>query len=86
MGSYSPVHTVDRKLEAQINNDIIEPTIRGMKHLGSPFTGFLYAGLMLDGQNGLPYVLEFNVRMGDPECQALMVRMKSDLYPYLELR
>lgn len=84
MGSYSPVHTVDRKLEAQINNDIIEPTIRGMKHLGSAFTGFLYAGLMLDGQNGLPYVLEFNVRMGDPECQALMVRMKSDLYPYLE--
>ena len=55
-----------------------------MKHLGFAFTGFLYAGLMLDGQNGLPYVLEFNIRMGDPECQALMVRMDSDLYPYLE--
>lgn len=84
MGSYSPVLDVDRNLEARIMNDIMEPTIRGMKHLGIPFTGFLYAGLMLDCRDELPYVLEFNVRMGDPECQALVVRMKSDLYPYLE--
>lgn len=84
MGSYSPVEGIERDLEAQIINDIIEPTIRGMKHLGSPFMGFLYVGLMFDSQKGLPYVLEFNTRMGDPECQALVVRMRSDLYPYLE--
>jgi phosphoribosylamine---glycine ligase len=84
MGSYSPVLDVDRNLEAHIIDDIIDPTIRGMKLLGTPFTGFLYAGLMLDCEDGLPYVLEFNVRMGDPECQALVVRMKSDLYPYME--
>ena len=84
MGAYSPVEGMNKNLEAEIINDIIKPTIRGMKGLGSPFTGFLYVGLMLDSQNGLPYVLEFNTRMGDPECQALMMRMKSDLYPYIE--
>jgi phosphoribosylamine---glycine ligase len=84
MGAYSPVEGINRNLEAEIINDIIKPTIAGMKGTGSPFTGFLYAGLMLDSQNGLPYVLEFNARMGDPECQALMMRMKSDLYPYIE--
>jgi phosphoribosylamine---glycine ligase len=84
MGAYSPVEGMNKNLEAEIINGIIKPTIAGMKGLGSPFTGFLYAGLMLDSQNGLPYVLEFNARMGDPECQALMMRMKSDLYPYIE--
>lgn len=84
MGAYSPVEGINKNLEAEIINDIIKPTIAGMKGTGSPFTGFLYAGLMLDSQNGLPYVLEFNTRMGDPECQALMMRMKSDLYPYIE--
>ena len=84
MGAYSPVEGMNKNLEAEIINGIIKPTIAGMKGLGSPFTGFLYAGLMLDSQNGLPYVLEFNTRMGDPECQALMMRMKSDLYPYIE--
>lgn len=84
MGAYSPVEGLNKNLEAEIINDIIKPTIAGMKGLGAPFTGFLYAGLMLDSENGLPYVLEFNTRMGDPECQALMMRMKSDLYPYME--
>lgn len=84
MGAYSPVEAINKNLEAEIINDIIKPTITGMKDLGSPFTGFLYAGLMLDSQSGRPYVLEFNARMGDPECQALMMRMKSDLYPYIE--
>jgi phosphoribosylamine--glycine ligase len=84
MGAYSPVEGMNKNLEAEIINDIIKPTIAGMKGLGAPFTGFLYAGLMLDSENGLPYVLEFNTRMGDPECQALMMRMKSDLYPYIE--
>jgi phosphoribosylamine--glycine ligase len=84
MGSYSPALDVDRYLETHIIDDIIDPTIRGMKHLGTPFTGFLYAGLMLDCKDEPPYVLEFNVRMGDPECQTLVVRMNSDLYPYLE--
>jgi phosphoribosylamine--glycine ligase len=84
MGAYSPVEGINKNLEAEIINHIIKPTIAGMKGMGSPFTGFLYAGLMLDSQNGLPYVLEFNTRMGDPECQALMMRMKSDLYAYIE--
>ena len=84
MGAYSPVIGMNKNLESEIINNIIKPTIKGMKSLGSPFSGFLYAGLMLDSQNGLPYVLEFNTRMGDPECQALMVRMKSDLYPYID--
>jgi phosphoribosylamine---glycine ligase len=84
MGAYSPVENISENLEARIVNHIIKPTIRGMRELGSPFSGFLYAGLMLDSENGTPSVLEFNARMGDPECQSLMVRMGSDLYPYLD--
>lgn len=84
MGSYSPVGDISEDLEAEIANDIIKPTIRGMRESGTPFSGFLYAGLMLDSENGTPTVLEFNARMGDPECQSLMVRMDSDLYPYLD--
>lgn len=84
MGSYSPVEGFDKNMEREIIKSVIQPTITGMKRLDSPFTGFLYAGLMIDKQNAIPYVLEFNTRMGDPECQSLMVRMDSDLYPYLQ--
>lgn len=84
MGSYSPVDEINENLGVKIANDIIEPTIRGMREMGSPFLGFLYAGLMLDSEDQTPNVLEFNVRMGDPECQSLMVRMDSDLYAYLD--
>jgi phosphoribosylamine---glycine ligase len=84
MGSYSPLDDISQNIEVEIANNIIEPTIRGMRDMGSPFLGFLYAGLMLEGEDGTPNVLEFNVRMGDPECQSLMVRMDSDLYAYLD--
>ena len=84
MGSYSPVEGFDKNMEREVIKSIIQPTITGMKRLDSPFTGFLYAGLMIDRQNGIPYVLEFNTRLGDPECQSLMVRLDSDLYPYIE--
>jgi phosphoribosylamine---glycine ligase len=84
MGSYSPVDGFDKNMEREVIKSIIQPTISGMNRLDSPFTGFLYAGLMIDKQDAIPYVLEFNTRMGDPECQSLMVRMDSDLYPYIE--
>jgi phosphoribosylamine--glycine ligase len=62
----------------------MQPTINAIKKRGTPFKGFLYAGIMLDESTKRPYVLEFNVRMGDPECQPIMMRMKSDLYEYID--
>ncbi|HXS59571.1 MAG TPA: phosphoribosylglycinamide synthetase C domain-containing protein, partial [Candidatus Sulfopaludibacter sp.] len=62
---------------------IFEPTINGMIKNGSPFKGFLYAGLLLEEETRKPFVLEYNVRMGDPECQPLMMRMESDLLEYI---
>lgn len=82
MGSFSPVPYVSHELQRQILDDILEQTVSVMKSNSLPFTGFLYAGLMIDG-NGKASVLEFNARMGDPECQSLMVRMDSDLFEYL---
>lgn len=79
MGSYSPVPFVNAKLYDDILENIMIPTIEGMEKTGLPFKGFLYAGIMLDGQTQKPYVLEYNVRMGDPECQSILPRMKSDL-------
>src|SRR5437867_5266649 len=61
----------------------MEPVINMMKKRGTPFKGFLYAGIMVD-ESGKPYVLEFNARMGDPECQPIMMRMGSDLYEYID--
>jgi phosphoribosylamine--glycine ligase len=63
--------------------DVVEPTVRGMIEDGVPFTGFLYAGLMID-KAGAPKVIEFNVRFGDPETQPVMMRLQSDLLPLLE--
>ena len=63
---------------------IMEPAVRGMTKQGKPFKGFLYAGIMVDTVLKTPYVLEYNVRMGDPECQPIMMRMKSDIFEYLE--
>jgi phosphoribosylamine--glycine ligase len=62
----------------------MEPALKEMNARGTPFTGFLYAGIMVDEKTGEPYVLEFNTRMGDPECQPIMMRMKSDLYEYID--
>ncbi|MEZ2740657.1 phosphoribosylamine--glycine ligase [Comamonas jiangduensis] len=78
MGAYSPAPVVTADVHARAMREIILPTIRGMEKDGVPFTGFLYAGLMIDG-NGHPKTLEFNTRMGDPETQPIMMRLKSDL-------
>ena len=78
MGAYSPAPVVTADVHARAMREIILPTIRGMEKDGIPFTGFLYAGLMIDG-NGHPKTLEFNTRMGDPETQPIMMRLKSDL-------
>jgi phosphoribosylamine--glycine ligase len=84
MGSYSPVPEITDVEREYIAEKIFRPAIKGMKAEGSPFKGFLYAGLMIEKHTGKPYVLEFNTRMGDPECQPLMMRMQSDLFQYLE--
>jgi phosphoribosylamine--glycine ligase len=78
MGAYSPAPVVTADVHARAMREIILPTIRGMEKDGVPFTGFLYAGLMIDG-NGHPKTLEFKTRMGDPETQPIMMRLKSDL-------
>ena len=82
MGAYSPAPVVTADVHARAMREIILPTIRGMEKDGIPFTGFLYAGLMIDG-NGHPKTLEFNTRMGDPETQPIMMRLKSDLLEVL---
>ena len=82
MGAYSPAPVVTPDVHARAMRDVILPTIRGMDKDGIPFTGFLYAGLMIDG-DGKPKTLEFNTRMGDPETQPIMMRLKSDLVDVL---
>jgi phosphoribosylamine--glycine ligase len=83
MGAYSPAPVVDSDLYEKIVKRVMEPVTITMKKRGTPFKGFLYAGIMVD-ENGNPNVLEFNARMGDPECQPIMMRMKSDLYEYVD--
>ena len=79
MGAYSPAPVVTPEVHGRVMREIIMPTIKGMEKDGIPFTGFLYAGLMIDAQ-GKPKALEFNCRMGDPETQPIMMRLKTDLY------
>ena len=78
MGAYSPAPVVTPEVEARIMHEVIEPTLRGMYIDGSPYLGFLYAGLMIM-EDGSPKVIEFNCRMGDPETQPILMRLKSDL-------
>ena len=78
MGAYSPAPVVTPEVYERAMNEIILPTVRGMKADGNEFTGFLYAGLMID-QHGAPYTIEFNCRFGDPETQPIMSRLDSDL-------
>ncbi len=78
MGAYSPAPVVTAELHERVMREVIEPTVRGMALEGMPYTGFLYAGLMID-RDGNPKVLEYNVRFGDPETQPIMLRMQSDL-------
>ena len=81
MGAYSPAPIVDNNLISHIEEHILVPTIHHMKRSKQPFQGVLYAGLMITHQG--PKVLEFNVRFGDPECQPLLLRLKSDLFELL---
>jgi phosphoribosylamine--glycine ligase len=83
MGAYSPAPVVTPTIHARVLREIIQPTINGMAADGVPYTGFLYAGLMID-PHGVPRTLEFNCRMGDPETQPIMARLKSDLVSLLE--
>ena len=78
MGAYSPAPVVTPVLHARIMHEVIEPTVRGLAAEGMPYTGFLYAGLMI-APDGTPNVLEFNCRLGDPETQPVLMRLKSDL-------
>ena len=82
MGAYSPAPLLTDRLENKINKKIIEPTLKAMKDLGYPYIGFLYAGLMI--KKGEPYLIEYNIRMGDPECQVLMMRLKTDLLEIID--
>jgi len=83
MGAYSPAPIVTPELHARVMREIIDPTVRGMASDGITFTGFLYAGLMIDAQ-GNPKTLEFNCRMGDPETQPILARLKTDFLVVLE--
>ena len=83
MGAYSPAPVVTPRLHAQVMREIILPTIQGMAADGIPYSGFLYAGLMIDAKGGVK-TLEFNCRMGDPETQPIMLRLKSDLFELFE--
>ena len=77
MGAYSPSLIIDENIEKKIQTKIIEPTLKGLNKIGCKFTGILYAGLMIS--NGEPKLIEYNIRFGDPECQVLMMRLKTDL-------
>ncbi|AZP11187.1 MULTISPECIES: phosphoribosylamine--glycine ligase [Undibacterium] len=83
MGAYSPAPIVTPQLHARVMREIIQPTVQGMAKDGIVFTGFLYAGLMID-EHGNPKTLEFNCRMGDPETQPIMARLKTDLVNVME--
>jgi len=76
------LHLMADKLEVKIKKKIIEPTLKAMKALGHPYKGFLYAGLMIN--KGEPYLIEYNIRMGDPECQVLMMRLETDLLEIID--
>ncbi len=83
MGAYSPAPIVTPALHARIVREVVTPTVRGLARDGIPYSGFLYAGLMIDGA-GNPKVLEFNCRLGDPEAQPILMRLKSDLFELID--
>jgi phosphoribosylamine--glycine ligase len=83
MGAYSPAPVVDAAQQARIMREVIEPTLRGLIEDGTPYTGFLYAGLMI-APDGTPNVLEYNCRLGDPETQPILMRLESDLVDLCE--
>ncbi len=77
MGAYSPAAIINEELELKIINKIVKPTLKFLRERNKPYTGFLYVGLMI--KNNEPYLIEYNVRMGDPECQVILPRLKTDL-------
>jgi len=81
MGAYSPAPIINKKLERKIINKIVKPTLNALKRKKNPYTGFLYVGLMI--KDNEPYLIEYNVRMGDPECQVILPRLKTDLVKIL---
>ena len=83
MGAYSPAPVVDAAAHERIMREIVRPTVAGLAAAGTPYTGFLYAGLMIDGE-GAPRVIEFNCRLGDPEAQPILLRLRSDLLDLVE--
>jgi len=83
MGAYSPAPIVTPAIHARVMREVIQPVVKGMAGAGTPFVGFLYAGLMI-ASDGTPRVLEFNCRLGDPETQPIMLRLKSDLFKLLD--
>ena len=83
MGAYSPAPVVTDEIHQRIMNEVIHPTVEGMAAEGHPYTGFLYAGLMIDA-DGTPKVIEYNCRFGDPETQPMMLRLQSDLVELIE--
>jgi phosphoribosylamine--glycine ligase len=83
MGAFCPTSRITEKLKKKIEKEIVIPTLDGMREEGLPYKGVLYIGLMIK-EDGSPYVIEYNVRFGDPECQVLMMLLKSDLYPLLK--
>lgn len=83
MGAYSPAPVVDDRIYQRIMDEVIWPTVKGMSEEGRPYTGFLYAGLMIDSE-GTPKVLEYNCRFGDPETQPILLRLKSDLVELID--
>ena len=82
MGAYSPAPIINKDLEKKIIERIIKPTLKALKSKNNPYTGFLYAGLMIKNNN--PYLIEYNVRMGDPECQVILPRLDTDLVKILK--
>jgi phosphoribosylamine--glycine ligase len=77
MGAYSPSRLISEEMESKIINKIIKPTLKGLADLGAKYKGFLYAGLMIVDNE--PFLIEYNVRMGDPECQTILPKLKTDL-------
>ena len=77
MGAYSPAPIINKQLEEKIISKIIKPTLKALKKRKNPYNGFLYAGLMI--KNNEPFLIEYNIRMGDPECQVILPKLKTDL-------
>ena len=82
MGAYSPSRLINKELDKKIMSKIIDPTIKGLKEIGINYKGFLYAGLMIVKNE--PYLIEYNVRMGDPECQTILPRLKTDFFEIIK--